>query len=334
MRKWILRNRLYFRITALLVGILGILGVVYVLISGFTARKYLDEFQQQLYGGLADSIVSQVRPFVDGEVDTIAVQDIMHSIMVINPSAEVYLLDTTGSIVTYMAPHKKIKLERVDMAPIRAYLADDRPRIVKGDDPRHPDQSKIFSVAPIEEQDGMAGYLYVILASEDQQRVASSLFESYFFRLGARFFFLALIVALVIGSFAIWYLTKHLTRISATVRRFKEGDLLARIEQPDGDWKELAETFNEMADTINRNITSLKSVESLRRELIANVSHDLRTPLSILRGYIETLKMKTDLSEEERQRYLDIANQSAEKLSRLVTQLFEFSKLEARQIEP
>jgi signal transduction histidine kinase len=62
---------------------------------------------------------------------------------------------------------------------------------------------------------------------------------------------------------------------------------------------------------------------------VANVSHDLRTPLTHLQGYLETLRLKEDgLGEEERREYLEIALQHAERLSRLVTDLFELAKLD------
>jgi signal transduction histidine kinase len=79
----------------------------------------------------------------------------------------------------------------------------------------------------------------------------------------------------------------------------------------------------------------MKSVDLLRRELIANVSHDLRTPLAILKGYIETLQMKRDtLSESEKEEYLQITHDNVDRLSKLINQLFEYSKLEAEQVIP
>jgi len=90
-----------------------------------------------------------------------------------------------------------------------------------------------------------------------------------------------------------------------------------------------------MADTIVGNMDKMKSVDSLRRELIANVSHDLRTPLAILKGYVETLQMKKDtLSESEKEEYLQITHDNIDKLSKLINQLFEYSKLEAEQVTP
>ena len=112
--------------------------------------------------------------------------------------------------------------------------------------------------------------------------------------------------------------------------------LSARIEDPaNSDIEIFARSFNEMADTIVSNMDKMTSVDTLRRELIANVSHDFRTPLAILKGYVETMQMKKDtLSEKEKDEYLQITHDNIDKLSKLVHQLFEYSKLEAEQVAP
>ncbi|MEL6275249.1 MAG: HAMP domain-containing sensor histidine kinase, partial [Bacteroidota bacterium] len=139
-----------------------------------------------------------------------------------------------------------------------------------------------------------------------------------------------------VGLLAIWYLTRNLRRITETVSRFREGDYTARIPQRSkGDFVGLADTFNDMADKITANIDEMKSLENLRRELIANVSHDLRTPLAIMQGFVETLLMKNStLSSEDREKHLKTVLSGSERLSGLISQLFEYSKLEAQQIEP
>lgn len=329
------KNHLYWKISATLLTILVVLGVGYVSITSYIADQYVEEANQRLYGTLADSMLTMVTPIVDGEVDTMAVQDIMHSMMVVNSSVEVYLLNPQGEIITYVAPHKKIKLEKVELEPIKKFIAAKKKPFITGDDPRHPGEYKVFSAAPILDKGRLEGYIYIILASEERLAVKNTLFGSYMLKLGANFFFLTLIGALILGLLAIWYLTKNLRRIVDTVRRFKEGDLKARVAHKDKhDMAVLADTFNEMADTIVANIEELKSVEKLRQELIANVSHDLRTPLAIMQGYVETMLMKNEaLSPHEQQRYLKIVLSSSEKLAHLVSQLFEYSKLEAQQIE-
>ena len=330
-------NSLFWKISATFLVLLVLLGVMYVLITGYIANDYFQEVNQRLYGQIADSTVQLVRPLVDGEVDTLAVQEIMHSMMVINPSVEVYLLDVEGRIITYVAPYKRVKLDKVALRPIREFIdSGERKPFIKGDDPRHPGQKKVFSAAPIEEEGQLAGYMYIILASEEQHSVVSMLSGSYMLRLGRDWFFVTLVGALAAGLLALWYLTSNLRRIIEKVRRFKEGDLQARIEAREmGDFPLLSNTFNDMADKIVGNIQQLQAVENLRRELIANVSHDLRTPLAILQGYVETLLIKDEtISTDNRRRYLNLALDSSEKLAHLIEQLFEYSKLEAKQIEP
>ncbi|HMQ62528.1 MAG TPA: HAMP domain-containing sensor histidine kinase [Flavilitoribacter sp.] len=335
MKKKGFSNRLYWKISATLFTLLLVLGGLYIVITAYVGRQYLEEANQRLYGHIADSTVAVMTPLVQGKVDTQAVQDIMHSTMVINPSVEVYLLDTLGGIITYLAPNKKIKLDRVNLAPVHQFIRNRYGRTIKGEDPRNPEDKKVFSAAPIYHKGRLEGYLYIILASEEQAAVTTPLFGSYILRLGTRSFLVILAIALIVGMVVIWLLTRGLGQITDTVRRFKEGDHQARIELKDqGDLTPLAETFNSMADTIMANIRELQSVENLRRELIANVSHDLRTPLAIMQGYIETMMIKEkDLSAEDRRRYLRIMLDSSEKLSRLVAQLFEYAKLEAKQVQ-
>ena len=329
--------KLYWRISAGLLLLLAILGICFVLITRYVERDYFDEVNQRLYGSLADTTVKVVQPLVGGEVDTLAIKDIMHSLMVINPSVEVYLLDSEGGIITYMAQKKQVKLERVSLEPLQTFIkAGEQKPFIKGDDPRNPGQCKVFSAAPILEGEDLLGYLYIILASEEQTAVTSSLIKSYNLRLGSTLFFITLAGAMLIGLVAIWLLTRNIRNTLKVVRRFKEGDYQARI--PDhqlADLEPLGETFNDMADTLVANIEELKSVETLRRELIANVSHDLRTPLAVIQGYVETLMMKeADLSAGERRQMLATTLKGTENLEQLIAQLFEYAKLEAKQISP
>ncbi len=332
-------NRLYFKLSALLLGLFLMIGAAYVAISSYLNDDYLAEMHQRLYGSIASHTVAEVSPMVDGRVDTLMIQDIMHSMMVINPSVEVYLLRPNGEIITYVAPKKRVQLERVGLEPIHAFLAappQERP-FLKGDDPRNPARPNIFSAAEMRNAAGeLEGYLYIILSGEEQASVAGPLQSSYILRQGAFFFFLSLSLAFVVSLLVIRYLMRNLRRIEAAVHRFQEGDYAARVDTDmGGEFAAVATTFNGMANQITANIDELKSIDTLRRELIANISHDLRTPLAIIRGFVETLLMKTEtLPPEERRKHLKTILNSTERLSGLVGQLFEYSKLEAKQIVP
>ncbi|NND35128.1 MAG: HAMP domain-containing histidine kinase [Saprospiraceae bacterium] len=328
-----MKNKLFWKISAVFLIILVAIASGFIYITAYTSRTYFEEANQKLNGSIAEQTVKEVKPLVDGVVDTNAIQDIMHSMMVINPSVEVYLLDTVGNIITYVAPYKKVKLKQVSLEPLHTFISGEKGKIIRGDDPRNPGQSKVFSAAPIKDKDILQGYVYVILASEEQTSVMATLFGSYILSIGVETILISLLVALILGVLAFLYLTRNLHKIMYTVKRFKEGDLAVRANT-NGDFAELGETFNEMADQIVDNINQLKSVEKLRRELIANVSHDLRTPLAVMSGYIETLMIKKDLNEKSRDKYLRIVHDSNENLSKLIDQLFEYSKLEAHEIVP
>jgi two-component system OmpR family sensor kinase len=97
---------------------------------------------------------------------------------------------------------------------------------------------------------------------------------------------------------------------------------------------QLGESFDHMAERIVEQIDALKRENALRSEMVAHVSHDLRTPLSSLHGYLETLQMKSaDLSDAEQKEYLETALRQSERLRRLVAELFELAKLEAPEHE-
>ncbi len=319
-----------------------LMGASYMLITNHFAGKHYEETTQRLNAEVANHVIAEkfkdASPFLeDGTVNKPLFGDLMHDMMAVNQGIEVYLLDDAGSILysVVLVHDENTPAKQVSLAPIKQFIAEKGEKYVVGDDPRNPGQQKIFSAAPYA-VDGREGYIYIILASTNFETVSDTLMGQYFAKLGIGATVLTTLFSILIGLLAIWFLTKNLRLITTTVRRFQEGDLGARIENPDdSDIAIFANSFNEMADTITGNIDKMQSVDQLRRELIANVSHDLRTPLAILKGYIETLQIKREsLSENEKQEYLQITHDNVDKLSTLINQLFEYSKLEAEQVTP
>ena len=331
-------NKIYWKIFGLIIGLLMTLGILYVLISSYTTQGYFMESNQKLNGGIAAHMITEISPFVNGEVDTAAVQDIMHSMMVINPSVEVYLLNPKGEIITYVAPYKKVVLKKVGLEPVKKFIADgdERKGCYLGDDPRSVDKQKVFSAASIKEGNKLSGYIYIILASEERSSVMAGLSGNYFLKLGTGLFALSILTALILGGIILWFLMKNLRIIMDAVQGFKNGDFQSRVPLNEvGDLREFGQNFNEMADNIVANFDNVKKLEKLRRELIANVSHDLRTPLSVIQGYAETMLLKdSELTVEDQKKYVEIIYGNSQNLTRLVNQLFELSKLEAEQKLP
>lgn len=327
---------LFWKLSATFLILLVVIGTAHMFLSISAAETFFQERNQRLNAPIAKSIIKEVKPIIDGEIADNAADDIMHHMMAVNPSIEVYLLDPSGKIMAHVAPHKKVKLTEVSIGPIAEFIATKGEECVLGDDPRNPGEEQIFSAAPIEEDGEVIAYVYVVLAGEEYQSVASSLFVDYVTMLGGRTMLITLLGALIVGLAAIWFITKNLRTVIDGVKDFQSGDFSTRIPVKSGrEFNNVAVAFNEMADTIEGNIENLKSMENLRRELVGNVSHDLRTPLAVIHGYIETLMIKKDkLSLEERDKYLKIILESTEKLKKMVSELFELSKLESRQVTP
>ena len=330
------KESLFWRISSLFFLILLFLGVSYTMITISMAKRYSDETTQKLNAHVASHMLQEVNPFVNGKVNEEALGKIMHSMMAVNPSLEVYLLDPQGKILSFVVLDKKVKLQYLSIEPIQTFLETQGKSLIYGDDPRNPGKSKIFSATSVYEKEKLLGYVYMILASEESENVAAALQESYLLKIGVQSFILTLAAAFIVSMVILWLLMKSLRGIIKTVRKFGDGDLGSRIPiQSKGELAELSITINSMADTILRNMDELKEVDKLRRDLITNISHDIRTPISIIHGYIETLLMKhNSLDAQKQQEYLQTIMKSTERLKRLMTDLFELSKLESRQIQP
>ena len=336
MKKNRLFGSLFWRISAVFFVLLVLIGLAYVYGTIYYSEMYLDQVNQRLNRQTAKNIVEHSKPFYDGKVIKPALEEMFSHVMAINPSLEVYLVDTTGEILAWYPPDKTIRQKQLAMQPVYRFIETDGNISIKGDDPLNPEAKKIFSASELRMNNMLYAYLYVVLSGEEYKAASDSLFGSYLLQISAQTVVITLVATLLIGLLIIRVITKNYSRIISVMQKFRQGDLKARVKvQSTGDERHLAEMFNEMADILTSNIEKLKEVEVLRRELIANVSHDLRTPIAIIRGYVETLQMKEEtITVEERRQYVNTVSESAEKLEKLVNELFELSKLEANQVTP
>jgi len=329
-------NRLYLQISAIFLLVLMLFAAITLLISVNASRDYSIEVNQELNRELAASTVNVVISlFENGEIMEEAIQDIIHSMMVINPSVEVYILDAEGKILTFVAPDSVVQMDRVGLEPIIQFIDNPEKGIILGDDPRNPGESKIFSAARIFEEEKLAGYIYIVLASQEYISAADMVLGSYILGISIRSIIAIMIVTALVGLLAIWLITKRLNVVIRGIRQFQSGDLTARIPaRYETEFGGIGFVFNNMADEIQKNIKDLEDLDSLRKELISNISHDLRTPVASIQGYAETLIMKKDtIAEDEREKYLDIIVRSCERLKNQISDLFELSKLQAGQVD-
>lgn len=300
----------------------------------FEARQ--GEIDQRLNAGIAASMASEIEPLaLTGSSAEIG--PVIHYMMVLNPAVEIYLLDDTGRILEYFAtPGPAVELERVDVDPILAFLESDRELPILGDNPRRPSQRAYFSVAPVDLDDGDAGFLYVVLHSSGYDTASMELQQAYLLRAIRSSALITIPLIAIVGLVGFLLSTRPLGKLTQAVAAFGRGDYAVRssIETRD-EIGELARNFNVMADTIVRNMERLRYADRERRELIANISHDLRNPLATVQGYLETLAERdAGLDPAERRRYYEILLSSIRSVPRLVDDLFELSKLDDPDARP
>ena len=183
------------------------------------------------------------------------------------------------------------------------------------------------------------GYLYIILGGESYDSIAQILQKSYILRLSAVTAGIGLSFLFITGLFLFNLLTRRLRKLTQAVETFKESGFERPISFPhlsgrfaSDEIDRLGMVFAGMSDRIIRQLDRIKQSDNLRRELVSNVSHDLRTPLTSLHGYLETLVLKgEEMPFEERKKYLMTAIRHSERLKKLISDLFELSKLEAKE---
>jgi signal transduction histidine kinase len=332
--------RLYTRLTLTFGALLALLAVVLVGLLTQITERYHAEVSQRLNAGIAMYVTDQTALIGRNGVNHAALNELAHRAMTLNPSAEVYLLTADGQILATLVPEARLARRAIDLAPIRQFLADNDARPLYGDDPTHSNRRRVFSVAPVNASGALAGYLYVVLGSGRFESVAAAVRGSYTLQTGLTIAAAVLLTMFAVGAGLFHALTLPLRRLAQRVQGWSAAAGIAQdgSTESGASRNEIAmldRQFAHMTRQIEQQLHKLKAGDALRRELIANVSHDLRTPLASMRGYLETVLLKgARLPEDSRRQYLETACRQCEHLEQLIAALFELSKLESGAVVP
>ncbi|MEM9255312.1 MAG: ATP-binding protein [Pseudomonadota bacterium] len=336
----IIATRLYSKLAIAMLVLFGGLGTALIFISYDTSERYSLEVTQQINRDIALHAAEDMPLFRGGEVNETALKELAHHVMFINPIVEVYLLDTDGHVLSHALPYATVLRDQVDMAPLRAFLGETQQLPIFGDDPRSNSGTKVFSVSPIEEAGETQAYLYTVLNGKRYDSLRQMMRESYNLRTGIATIAGSLTVAVIAGLLIFALLTRRLQNLMTAVRAYREGSykgnmaLTPRVPAKD-EIDELGQAIVEMSNRIDAQFSVQQELDKTRRELIANVSHDLRTPIAAMQGYLETVLIKQDdLSPEQQRDYLETAFKHIQRLNALIGDLFELSKLESGGVEP
>jgi signal transduction histidine kinase len=139
---------------------------------------------------------------------------------------------------------------------------------------------------------------------------------------------------LIVGTALIAFIVfgparRRLKDVQAATERLGAGDLSARAPETGGDEvTALARAFNKMTEELAIRARALEASDNARRQLLADVSHELMTPLTAMRGYIETLSMsELQLDAKTRERYLGIVTEETHRLEQIIGDLLDLARL-------
>jgi Signal transduction histidine kinase len=160
--------------------------------------------------------------------------------------------------------------------------------------------------------------------SVDTQRVVGVIFAIVLFYL-----ILLGISTVIYSKLTSLSIVNPLKKLCSSASQLRAGDYTSRVDlNLDNEFGELATIFNEMADEIEKEIALRKQSDENRKKLILDISHDLKNPLASIIGYAEFCLIKTEMTTEQLRGYLTTIYNNSSRANRLMTDLFELSKME------
>ena len=312
------------------------------------SAAHQQEVTQRMNMALAEHVVKEYLLFENGRANLDAAKQTFHELMILGPNFEFYVLDTEGHVLAYSTPPEKIKRKRVDTRRFENIIQAGLPnRPVYGDDPRSETGEKVFSVAPIYTGGDLSGYLYVILGSEIYDDITSMVGGSGIVQSALWALLIGLTFSLLATLWLTGLITRPLRKLAAQVHALQsEGFSSEGIKNEEAmnalaQWNPeseneihlLGNSFKSLLEKLDEQYKNVITVDQLRKELLSHISHDLRTPLASLLGYLETWEINHNkVSAQEGAHYIETAKLSAQKISKLVEQLFELAYLDSGNV--
>ncbi|CAN5862557.1 ATP-binding protein [soil metagenome] len=325
-----MRFTIFRRFAIFLFCIITGLGILFIAITYLATTYYHEASTELLNKNVAAHIATFTSPFTLTGISKEKADTVFQNAMVLSPGSEVYFLDTTGKVIYFHASEKEIRQWQVDLKAIAKYIEHKGEKFIKGSDPKDASGKKIFSAAVVKNAGRKLGYIYVILDSKQSENIMKLLFGSHIIKLALQALIIIILLTLLFSLLYLQRISRNFQAMIEVLEKFEAGDYTARFEtEQKNELQPVTHAFNKMATLLSLSIEKLTISEQERKNFIANISHDLRTPLSIARGYVETLMLKTEINKEDYDHYTQLIHNKLLQIENLAKQLFELSKMES-----
>ncbi|MCQ8879643.1 HAMP domain-containing histidine kinase [Pseudoalteromonas shioyasakiensis] len=296
--------------------------------------------EQNLHINLAEHLVQDNPLIKQGIYDYKALENLFHTLMLLGPAFEFYFVDPKGKIISYSAEAGKVKRSHINLSPLKRLINDPTLTPVYGDDPRDSNKQKIFSVAPVNHQNTLQGYMYVIIGGEAYETTLNKIKADDSLYLNAMWLMAALLFLFIAMLLLFKFFTSPIKRLANDISRIEAANYqltdfqLPAYSNKNNEIDHLSRGIQAMLSRIDEQFKALQQSDLRRRELLTHLSHDLRTPLASLQGFLEVLTSPNrHLSAQEQQHYLTVSSNNCQQLKLLIEQIFELANLESGQVK-
>ena len=302
-----------------------------LLIVSSTASRYNREVVQLLNHETAAHVAIALQGQPIEATSSGYIDSLFSAVMVYHPAIEIYLLNKSGHVLAYSAPDSVISSHQVDLGPVRHFLSSDKTVPIEGTNPRQPKRASVFSAAEWRVDGQLEGYVYVVLMGAKFIESSNRQLSKHVTWFSVKMVGILLLLSVAIGYFFYRYLHLNLSRTADAVERFRQGDLDTRLDTAKvGDWRVLSTTFNDMAQTIQGNIHRIHEMSMRQRDLILNIAHDLKTPLTSIRGFAETIALEASSDDRPTvHKHTGVILKNCQQLMLLVDHLYDYAHLQA-----
>lgn len=323
-------NSVFWKIAGILIGAQVITGLLAVLLTSYfntqqrlplienTIRQQLDNVAFELELELENQQAVQLAE--------LSISKVLKANLQTRFPDPLYLLNADGKILLALNGKAPAQLP----SSIQAKFIQGKSDVFL--DNGNLESNKSYAAAPIFGDNGLvlAGGLMVMPLRKTIQRELQDVNKPYQTALWT-VTLLSLLLALVIGAFMTWRMVQPLREMTNKVEEIGGGNYNVRIfRKANDELSRLAEAVNQMAEKTGESIQSLKETDQLRKELLANLGHDLRTPLAATLGYLEEAERYAAQNQSDKSlQNLKSATQQGQYLKRMLNDMFELSVLDS-----
>jgi signal transduction histidine kinase len=331
-----------------LLATFGLLIAICLALVGYKAvRDYYTDLQYKRSSDFAERLVAMHPEMWEEYRDApTTFGEHLREYILYAPNVGLYLLDPNGAVLASAGPSQIYWSNyTVDLKPVLQGLATDPTQPIFADDPDLRDTLCLVAARPIGNLNvpGHGGWLYVVARNADTDTQPGSLLRTYGLKTAGRIGLITLGIGILMTMAIMALMTRPLSALTRVAERIGQSGLdgdppMPETEIPHASRHDeigrLGRAFQDMLSRLSTEMSRVKSVDTKRREMVASVSHDIRTPLTALTGQLETIKLKAgELDKAQHDQLVERAIHNAEHLKRLTDSLAEVSRLDSPEFK-